>query len=236
MMSKMLSPTASGDEHVPMSVLRIQDAAYPEQLRSLPHAPAELFVAGSIDERDADAVAVVGSRDASPEALEAAFTIGRSLAEAGRTVVSGLARGIDTSAHRGALSSKKGRTIAVVATGLDLTFPPENADLDRLIRRRGAVVSRLGPSVPASRESLLARNELVAALSIASVIVVADERSGTRNEMGHALRQGKPVVFWEPSMGKARWARHFEHAGLGSFVASVDALLQRVGIDDGSRS
>lgn len=232
----MLSPSASVDEHVPMSMLRIEDTAYPDQLRSLPRAPAELFVAGSIDERDADAVAVVGSRDASPEALEAAFTIGRSLAEAGRTVVSGLARGIDTSAHRGALSSNGGRTIAVVATGLDLTFPPENSNLDRLIRRRGAVVSRLGPSVPASRESLLARNELVAALSIASVIVIADERSGTRNEMSHALHQGKPVIFWEPTMGKARWARLIEQAGLGSFVASIDALLQRVGINDGGRT
>ena len=209
-------------------VLSPLDLDYPPGLKALMPQP-DVFVAGSLLERDSRAVAVVGSRRASSMACQEAFRIAKGLAIRKVTVVSGLAKGIDSAAHRGALAAQDGRTIAVVATGLDLTYPPENVQLDKAIRRRGAVVSRVRLSVEASRDSFLARNAVIAALSIASVIVAADERSGTRNEVGHALALRKPVVFWEPTMREASWARDIVDAGRGFFADDVDALLEKLG-------
>lgn len=218
----------------PFRVLRLLDLDYPVGFRALAHPPDPIFIAGSMTQQDRVAVAVVGSRRASPAAERHAFNIGRELAEDGVTVVSGLARGVDAAAHRGALSVPGGRTIAVVATGLDVTFPSENIALDQLIRRRGAVISPFVIGVGPARTNFLARNALVVGLAAASVIVVADEHSGTSNTISHTLAQGKPVVFWEPTMGDAVWARALADRGQACFARDVDQLLQRIegGRDD----
>jgi DNA processing protein len=201
-------------------------ADFPRLLSALPHPPPVLYVAGALSPLDDGAVAVVGSRRANAEAIAAATALGRGIAQRGRTVVSGLARGVDAAAHRGALSVPGGRTIAVVATGLDLTFPPEHLELDLSIRKRGSVVSSFPLGQPASRSSFLARNELIAGLSIASLIVVADERSGTRTEIEYTLAQRKPVLFWAPLMGDVPWASTLVRHGRAYFVDDVGAVLE----------
>lgn len=203
-------------------------AEYPRGFLMLPHPPPVLYVAGSLSVLDDGAVAIVGSRRASPTALAAASAVARGIAELGRTVVSGLARGVDAAAHRGALSVDGGRTVAVVATGLDRTFPAEHLDLDRSIRKHGAVVSTFPFGQPASRRSLLARNELIAALAVASVVIAAEERSGTRATIDHTVAQGKPVLFWEPLMGAAPWAQTLASNGDAYFVKDVADIFQRL--------
>jgi DNA processing protein len=210
-------------------ILDLDDSDYPARLRLIRKAPGTLYVAGLLLPSDSRAIAIVGSRQADARAVSEATQLARSLAALGVTIVSGLALGIDTAAHRGALSAADGRTIAVVASGLDMTFPSENRALDLLIRRRGAVVSQLPLGTRPSRETFLARNEIIAGLSAASVIVAAAERSGTRNEMSHTLEQGKPVVFWGPTMSGITWARQLVREGAGLFAESVEDLVQRLG-------
>lgn len=213
-----------------MHVHKVHDPGYPTALLALGDHPAVLYVAGEIMRCDDNAVAVVGSRRASATAIADATAIGRGLAQHGRTVISGLADGVDSAAHRGALSIPGGRTIAVVGTGLNLTFPAQNAALDRLIRSRGAVVSQFPPGERPSKTTFPARNALIAGLAVASVIVVAEERSGTRIEIDHTIAQGKPVVFWAPLMRSATWAHDIVDMGAGFFAEAVGDIVERLAV------
>jgi len=158
------------------------EAAYPAALRQLDDPPAVLFIAGRgrqlerLDERPA--VAIVGSRDASGYALEVARDLGRDLAVAGVTVVSGLALGADAAAHRGALDGG-GRAVGVVACGPDVVYPRLNRPLYRRVCASGAVLAELPPGQPVFRWAFPARNRIMAGLSDLTVVVEAAERSGS---------------------------------------------------------
>ncbi len=179
---------------------------YPKLLSATAHAPAILFVRGSLASNGAESIAIVGSRDASQQATDAARSLGARLADAGTTVVSGLARGVDTAAHCGALDAG-GRTTAVVGTGIDVVFPPENRPLVERIVLNGAVVSQFPPGLRPSKTSFPARNAVTAGLSCASVVVEAEELSGTRIEMDYTLEFNRPVLLWAPVLGRRPWAR-----------------------------
>ena len=189
-----------------LSVLLAESPDYPELLLRTGRAPAFLFVRGSLNGDGDGAIAIVGSRTASEQATSAAREIAASLADTGVTIVSGLARGVDTAAHRGALSAD-GHTTAVVGTGIDVIFPPENRDLVEQIAWRGAVVSQFPPGLPPSKTSFPVRNAVIAGLARASLVVEAEESSGTRVEMDYALEFGRPVLLWAPVVGKRPWAR-----------------------------
>lgn len=221
-------PGASPPNLRGVATVRADDPDFPAAVKSMPNAPRVLWIAGKLLAADRRAVAVVGSRNASSTAVRDAHAIGRALANAGHPVVSGLARGIDAAAHRGALSQPAGRTIAVVGTGLDTTYPPEHAALDAEIRRRGAVISQVPPGASVQGKNFSARNALIAALSIASVIVVAAEQSGTRVELEHALAQGKRVFIWHPLMSKAGWPARIVERGDAEFAMSVEDLINRI--------
>ena len=162
--------------------------AYPARLRDLDDAPAALFVAGGVARLEAlagadleqgpRAVAVVGTRRASADGLEVARALGRGLAAAGVTVVSGMALGVDSAAHAGALESS-GRTVAVLAGGADVPYPPSKARLHQLIGERGCVVGELPPGFVAMRWCFPARNRIIAALAHMTIVVEAARRSGS---------------------------------------------------------
>lgn len=211
-----------------VAAVPVDDPDFPRAFKSIPNAPRVLWIAGKLLAVDTRAVAVVGSRDASPAAVQDAHEIGRALAKAGHTVVSGLARGVDAAAHRGALSEPGGRTIAVVGTGLDTTYPVEHTDLDAQIRQRGAVISQVPPGTGVHGKNFSARNALIAALSIASVIVIAEEQSGTRVELEHAIAQGKRVFLWHPLMSKADWPARIVKRRGAEFATSVEDLVSRI--------
>jgi DNA processing protein len=165
---------------------------YPVALRDLPDAPRVLFVRGALPERSR-AVAVVGSRAATPYGLARAGALGADLARLGYTVVSGLARGIDGAAHRGALEAG-GTSVAVLPGGLDAITPRHHAGLAEALCVRGGLLSERASGPPPFRWTFLERNRLIAALTAATVVVEAAARSGALATAACARYLGRPVL------------------------------------------
>jgi DNA processing protein len=171
--------------------LGARDPGYPRLLATIASPPA-LYVRGTIESDDALAIAIVGTRRPSPYGVAVAEMIAADLAARGVTVVSGLARGIDTAAHRGALAAG-GRTIAVLGTGIDLVYPTENRRLLVDIESAGAAVSQFPPGAPANSWHFPARNRTIAGLALGVVVVEAGERSGALITAGFAGDLGREV-------------------------------------------
>ncbi len=166
---------------------------YPENLRNIPDPPLVIFVMGEPVSRDRYAIAIVGSRKSTDYGRRVADKLSRELAELGITVVSGLARGIDTVAHSGSLKAG-GRTIGVFASGLDRPYPPENKTLiKKIIDHRGYVVSEFLPGVPPNKENFPKRNRLISGLSLGVIVVEAGPGSGALITANYALEQGREV-------------------------------------------
>ena len=155
----------------------LPDPNYPALLRPIDLPPPFLLVRGDLLREDALGVAIVGSRRATPYGLRVAERLGADLAARGVTVVSGLARGVDTAAHRGALGAQ-GRTIAVLGSGVDVVYPAENGPLAREVADAGAVVSQFPMGTPPLPHHFPARNRLIAGLTLGTVVAEAAERSG----------------------------------------------------------
>ena len=169
------------------------DAEYPALLREVPTAPATLYVRGGLVDGDALAVAIVGSRRATSYGLDVAEMLAADLAARGVTVVSGLARGIDGAAHRGALRVG-GRTLAVLGSGVDVVYPPENRRLAAEIAERGALLSQFAPGTPPLPHHFPTRNAVIAGMSLAVVVVEAAERSGSLITARLAAELGREVL------------------------------------------
>jgi len=165
------------------------DSRYPALLGAI-SSPPRLFVRGSLEHEDTLAIAIVGSRHATPYGVGVAEQLAFELAARGVTIVSGLARGIDTAAHRGALAAR-GRTLAVLGCGVDVVYPPENADLARSIEGHGALLSQFAPGLPALAGHFPARNRTIAGLVLGVVVVEAAERSGALITAGFAGDLGR---------------------------------------------
>ncbi len=182
-----------------IDVLTWDDDRFPAHLRALADAPMVLFVRGTLKREDARAVAIVGRRDPSEDAVQAATMLGRELAARGLTVVSGLALGIDTAAHRGALES--GRTLAVLGSGIRVIHPQENAELAEQIAGCGALLSELHPNTPPRGPQLMARDRIVSGMSRAVIVVEAGEKSGSLDTASKARKQGRLVYAVPGSPG-----------------------------------
>jgi DNA processing protein len=167
------------------------DPDYPALLAEAP-SPPDLHVRGELTEDDALAVAIVGTRRATAYGLEVAEQLASELAARGVTIVSGLARGIDTAAHCGALAGG-GRTLAVLGSGVDVVYPRENAALAREIERRGALLSQFAPGTPPLPRHFPARNRTLAGLALGVVVVEAGDRSGALITAGLAGDLGREV-------------------------------------------
>jgi DNA processing protein len=176
-------------------VRAIERARLPPLLRAIYDPPRRLYVRGRADEDvlGRPAVAVVGARACSSYGAQVARRLGRELAAAGLVVVSGLARGIDGEAHRGALEAG-GLTVAVLGCGIDRDYPAAHAELARRIRERGLVVSEYEPGVEPAPWRFPARNRIIAGLSAATVVVEARERSGALITADLALEEGRDVL------------------------------------------
>jgi DNA processing protein len=175
--------------------LTLADATYPRNLREIADPPPVLFVRGELTDSDENAVALVGTRRATAYGRAVTERLAADLACAGITVVSGLAKGIDTAAHAAAVSAG-GRTLAVLGNGLDQVYPPQNAGLAQRIvdQQRGAVVSEFAPGVPPDAVNFPRRNRVIAGLARVTVIVEAGERSGALITADFALEQGREVL------------------------------------------
>lgn len=173
--------------------LEVSSADYPINLKQLEDAPRLLRCRGSLLKRDDLAVAIVGSRRCTMYGQQQAERLGRALALAGLTVVSGLARGIDAAAHRGALAAG-GRTVAVSATGLLEVYPPEHTDLAAQIAAAGAILSENRLDQRPSAGLFPQRNRIISGLSLGVIIVEANRKSGALHTARHAMEQGREVM------------------------------------------
>jgi DNA processing protein len=189
------APRAMADaSRLGLAIVALPASGYPDRLRQIPDPPIVLWTRGSAEVLDAPAVAIVGSRSATPTGISVAARLGRELADAGLVVVSGLARGVDAAAHRGALDGM-GHTIAVLGSGADVIYPPEHTSLARqILERGGAIVSELAPGTPPRAGHFPLRNRIISGLARAVVVVEASEKSGSLITAKAALEQGRDVL------------------------------------------
>ena len=172
--------------------LQLGEPGYPRLLAAIHDPPLVLWVRGDVRALDHPSVAIVGARAASPAGLEVARRLGRDLAAAGLVVVSGLARGVDASAHVGALEG--GRTVAVLGSGVDVIYPPDNRELAERLCGNGAVLSELPPGSPPCAHHFPQRNRIISGLSLAVIVVEAAAKSGSLITAACALDQGREVM------------------------------------------
>lgn len=175
-----------------LSIITLFDDAYPQNLRMIPGAPLVLYVKGALLEKDARSIAIVGSRRASFYGLTQAETFAKELAHEEFTIVSGMARGIDTHAHKGALSVG-GRTIAIMGSGLNNIYPPENKELVEEIARNGAVISEFPLDMLPLPQNFPRRNRIISGMSLGTLVVEAARNSGALITADFALEQGRDV-------------------------------------------
>jgi DNA processing protein len=176
-----------------VTVITQESASYPRPLREIHAPPIVLYVWGELQERDNHAIGVIGARRTTHYGMESAKKLSYQLAYSGLTVISGLARGIDTTAHQGALAAK-GRTIAVIGSGLAKLYPPENAALAEKIRAgNGAVVSEFSMDIEPDRQTFPMRNRIISGWSHGILVVEAGLNSGALITASQALEQGRSV-------------------------------------------
>jgi len=209
-------------------LITVLDDNFPANLRVIFNAPPFLFVLGNLSERDARAVAVVGTRDASARGLERAGDMARGLSDHDVTVVSGLARGIDTAAHRGALDAG-GRTIAVMGTGVLARYPKESAALADEIVSNGALVSQFWPSAPPASYNFPRRNVVTSGISQGTVVIEATSTSGAKMQARLAIDHGKQVFLVDSLVTDQEWAQKYLRARPRVVrVTTVDDVIARL--------
>jgi DNA processing protein len=211
------------------------DAGFPQRLREIHDPPVGLFVRGTIPDLDVTpTVAIVGARACSPYGSSVAHDLARDLAAAGAVVVSGLARGVDAAAHRGALTS--GATVAVLGCGIDRDYPRAHAWLADEIQAHGAIVSEYAPGVEPAPWRFPARNRIVAGVAQATIVVEARERSGALITADLALDEGRDVfaVPGEITSALSRGSNHLLRLGAIP-VTCVGDVLAVLGITPVSR-
>ena len=175
-----------------LTLLTQEDALYPNLLKQIHAPPLVLYVRGALTERDHHGIAIVGSRHTTQYGLSVTKKLSFQIAYAGYTIISGLARGIDTAAHEGALASK-GRTVAVIGSGIGKLYPPENAALAEKIAEQGAVVSEFPVDYPPDKQSFPLRNRIVSGWSCGIIVTEAPARSGSLITAQMAAEQGRTV-------------------------------------------
>ncbi len=202
---------------------------YPRGLKEIYDPPGVLFVRGEVRPSDALAIAIVGTRHATPYGLAQADRFAQGLSRAGYTIISGLARGIDAAAHRGTLAAG-GRTIAVLGSGVSNIYPPEHVELAEQVSRQGAVLSESPPDSPPMAGAFPQRNRIVTGMSLGVVVIEAATQSGALISARHAMEQGREV-FAVPGRVDNRMARgcHQLIRDGAKLVETVDDVLEELG-------
>ena len=200
-------------------VLPWGDPGYPPPLARIFDPPLVLWVRGSVESLSSAGIAIVGSRAASVYGEEAATRLASDLASRGFVIVSGLARGIDAAAHRGALAVG-GRTVAVLGCGVDVAYPPEHVELMTQVSRSGAVISEFPPGTAPLKMNFPRRNRIISGLSHAVVVVEARQRSGALITADCALEQGREVMAVPGSVLSER------HRGSHTLLKAGAALVE----------
>ncbi|GAB4590149.1 DNA-processing protein DprA [Nocardia sp. IFM 10818] len=200
-----------------LQFVSVLDPQFPRRLLDVVEVPPFLLAQGELDPVD-EGVSVVGSREASARGLHMAASIATHLAQAGLTVISGLAAGIDTAAHTAALAAG-GRTVAFIGTGSWRAYPPENQALQRRIAEHGLVLSQFWPQAGPTKTSFPQRNALMSGYGLATIVCEAGEHSGARIQARKATEHGRPVILTDRVVAATTWARRLAQRP-GVWVAS----------------
>ena len=173
--------------------IQLGDDNYPEKLKNIYCKPQNLYLIGNEDLLNCKSIAIIGCRDCTDYGKKNSYKFGYELAKKGICVISGLARGIDTFAHIGALKAK-GKTLAVLGCGLDIVYPPENVSLyQEILKNGGAILTEYPIGTKPEKYNFPARNRIISGLSDGVLVIEAKKRSGTSITVDHALEQGKDV-------------------------------------------
>jgi DNA processing protein len=211
------------------------DLRYPTALAAIHDPPETLWVKGQADALCAPSVAIVGSRAASPYAREVASRLAADLARRNVAVVSGMARGVDSAAHLGALDAG-GVTIAVFGCGIDVIYPPEHRTLAEQICARGALVSEFSPGMLPMPYNFPKRNRIISGLSLAVVVVEAAEKSGSLITAKLALEQGRAVLAVPGNiLGGRNFGAHALLRDGAKLVESADDILEEMNLGIGQK-
>jgi len=204
-------------------VRSVLDDSYPETLHDIFNRPPVLFVRGHWTSSVPRPIAIVGAREASSEGLKQARLFSERLVEKGFTIVSGLAKGIDTAAHDAALKIG-GLTSAVLGTGLNHIFPPENGPLtQRILESGGALISQFFPQQPPARWTFPMRNVVMSGICLATIVIEAGQTSGARLQARVALQHGRTVFLLRSLVEQHEWARKYVEIGAyGTFAIPVE--------------
>jgi DNA processing protein len=208
-----------------VSMVTVLDENYPTNLRLVYNRPPFLFVRGELQPGDERAIAVVGTRSASDEGLRQARDLARELAAGGVTVLSGLALGIDGAAHEAALDAG-GRTVAVIGTGINRTYPKEHGQLaERIVASGGAIVSQFLPDAPPTKWSFPMRNAVMSGMAFGTVVIEASKTSGAKMQARLALEHGKRLFLVESLVMQEEWAQKYAERPAVTVVDSVGDVL-----------
>jgi DNA processing protein len=212
-------------------LVTVLDEDYPANLRLIPNLPPFLFYRGDLAAHDTWSVAVVGTRNASRLGIEQAARLSQLLAGHDVTVISGLARGIDTAAHQAALRSG-GRTIAVLGTGITRCYPPENQGLAEQITQAGALVSQFWPTRAPGRDTFPRRNVVTSGLSQGTVVIEASQTSGAKMQARLALEHDKKVFLVASLVAAQPWARDYVDRRDAIAIDDVHEVLKHLAAPD----
>ena len=217
-------------EKAGIRVLAWSDPSFPSLLAAISDCPPVMWYRGELTSLDAPTIAIVGSRAASSVAIDTAARLAADLAARGVTVVSGLARGVDSAAHRGALTN--GPTIAVLGSGVDHIYPPEHKTLAAQIAETGLVLSEYPPGTAPLPHHFPLRNRLISGLSLAVVVIEASEKSGSLITAGCALEQGREVMAVPGNVlsGRNRGGHALLKDG-AKIVETADDIVEGLGWD-----
>lgn len=207
--------------------ISIKDASFPTLLKEIPAAPQTLYLCGKLPDPRLPHIAIVGTRRATPEGKILAKRLAKELAGRGAVIVSGLALGIDAAAHEGTLAAE-GKTIAVLANGLDTIYPRSNENLARqILEKGGTIVSEYPPGTPSLPHQFLERNRIISGLSVATIIVEAPIHSGALVTARHALDQGREVlVAAGPALHQNYRGSHLLIRHGARLVTSADDVME----------
>jgi DNA processing protein len=216
-----------------VAIVTADSPAYPESLRHAPDSPPYLYVKGELQAQDRNSIAIVGTRKPTHYGMTVTRRIASELSSAGFTIVSGMARGIDTQAHRGSLAAK-GRTIAVLGCGIDVVYPPENKGLmEEIIQAgRGAVVTENPFGTQPESGYFPARNRIISGLSRGTVIIEAAEDSGSLITAKYTLEQGRKLYAVPGNIGSLTSKGTNSLIKQGAIlVEGVEDILRNLGMD-----
>ena len=179
-------------EQIGITVHTLEEEDYPQNLRSIPNPPLILFQVGTYHDEDTKSIAIVGTRKPSASGAKLARQLAVGLVERGFTIASGLALGIDTAAHQGTLEAR-GRTLAVLGSGIQVIHPRRNQGLAEQIRQSGAIFSESKPNARANAGALMSRDRIVSGLALATIAVEASDRSGSMDTANQARKQNRKL-------------------------------------------